>query len=517
MKHIFLYGPPGCGKTTVGKTLAGNLDLPFVDLDAEIETSAGRTIAQIMEAEGEQAFRELETNCLQKAILGDMSVIALGGGALLREANRTCAESAGKVVLLETDPTALVERLRSDGGKRPLISGDMEGKLRRLLEVRDAHYKSFYMRVANIRAGPDEIAWKIQQRLGRYRLKAGSGNCDVIIEPGNLKNVGELLREKNIKGPVGVVTDSNVGPLYAGVLQDSLEKAAIESRVLTIPAGEENKTLQTVSSLWQGFLESGLDRSSVVIALGGGVTGDLTGFAASTYMRGIGWIGIPTSLLAMVDSSLGGKTGFDLPFGKNLIGTFHSPMVVLTDPDLLSTLPEVELHSGLGEVVKHGVIADEQLYDLCSNGYASVESNLEEIVQRAVAVKIHFIEVDPLEHGIRALLNFGHTLGHAVELVSGFHIRHGEAVAIGMVAEARLAERLSLATKGLAAGIAGALAGLGLPTQIPSELSRDAIINAMQLDKKKHAGKVRFALPVKIGQVKTGVEIEDLNMIFTEG
>ncbi len=352
--------------------------------------------------------------------------------------------------------------------------------------------------------------------MGEFHVPKTSGDYDVIIKKSSLNLTGELLEERNLSGSMVIVADSNVGPLYAEVLQRSLLDAGINACNIIIPAGEQNKTLETVSTLWHGFIKIGLDRTSTIIALGGGVTGDLVGFAASTFMRGISWVGIPTSLLAMVDSSMGGKTGFDLAHGKNLVGSFHSPKLVLTDPDLLSTLPQAEFRSGLGEVVKHGIIADDKLFDLCSNGEDSIKENLDEIVKRAMAVKIHFIEVDPFEKGIRAALNYGHTVGHAVELASGFHLRHGEAVAIGMVVEARIAEQLSLAEKGLSKQIAHALAGIGLPVEIPSDLPKEAIVQAMKVDKKKHAGKVLFSLPLKIGEVKTSIEIDDLNMVFME-
>lgn len=516
MKSIFLYGPPGSGKSTVGKILAGNLQLPFLDLDEEIERIAGRSIPQIMAIQGEQAFRDLESAVLQKSIIGNVGVIALGGGTLLLEANRIRAKSAGEVVLLEADFQTLLERLKSESEQRPLLAGGLEEKLNLLLERRRNHYNSFDLRVASNPCTPGEIAWNIQQRLGRFHMKSIDDGCDVIVLSGGLNLVGKMIMERTLFGPVALVTDSNIVPLYGEDFLDSLRRTGYETNLLVIPAGEENKTLEAILKLWHGFLEMGLDRKSTVVALGGGVTGDLAGFAASTFMRGIDWVGVPTSLLAMVDSSLGGKTGFDLAYGKNLIGTFHSPRLVLADPALLSTLPDTEFRSGLGEVVKHGIIADVDLFNLCSQGYDEVKANLDQIVRHAIAVKIRIVEADPFEQGFRAALNFGHTVGHAVELVSGFRIRHGEAVAIGMVVEARLAERLSLAEKGLTKNIKSTLIGLGLPTDIPPYLSRDAILQTMKMDKKKRDGKIRFALPVKVGEVKTGIEVDDLNLVFSE-
>ncbi|MCA9933551.1 MAG: 3-dehydroquinate synthase, partial [Anaerolineales bacterium] len=219
-------------------------------------------------------------------------------------------------------------------------------------------------------------------------------------------------------------------------------------------------------------------------------------------------------LLAMVDASLGGKTGADLPQGKNLIGAFYPPKLVLADPDVLSTLPEVELRSGLGEVVKHGIIGDPALFDLCARGWTAVSADWDELVRRATAVKIAVIVEDPYEQGRRAALNLGHTIGHAVELVSGFQLRHGEAVAIGTVLAAKLAARLGLADGGLVDEVTAVLHNLGLPTQIPAELDRGAIIQAVGVDKKRKGGKVKFALPRKIGDVQVGIDVPDWPQIL---
>jgi 3-dehydroquinate synthetase len=233
----------------------------------------------------------------------------------------------------------------------------------------------------------------------------------------------------------------------------------------------------------------------------------MAGFAAATFLRGVSWVALPTSLLAMVDASLGGKTGIDLPQGKNLVGAFYSPRLVLADPLALDTLPEAELRSGMAEVVKAGVIGDPELFGLCALGWDALRVKLAEVVCRAMAVKISVIGSDPYETGRRAVLNLGHTIGHAVELVSNFQLRHGEAVAIGMVAASRLAERLEIAEPGLADKIENVLSGLSLPVEIPPELDRQAVFSAVQLDKKRLDGSVRFVLPVRLGDVRFGVDV----------
>ena len=325
------------------------------------------------------------------------------------------------------------------------------------------------------------------------------GEYDVIV--------GNVVQASSLPSAI-VVTDENVAKFHLEKIQSEFG-----AKVATIPAGEEHKNLQTISFLWKAFLENGLDRKSTVIAVGGGVVTDVVGFAASTYMRGINWIAVPTTLLSMADASLGGKTGFDLPEGKNLIGAFYPPKLVLADPEFLKTLPEREFISGMAEVTKHGIVSDPELFDLCGRGLDWVKEHLEEIIRRGMAVKIEVIEEDPYEKGFRAALNLGHTIGHAVELVSRFNLRHGEAIAIGMVVEAKYAALIGLTNQALVEKIQRALKSLGLPTQIPAETSRDEIIRAMKMDKKKNAKAIRFALPVEIGKVEL-VEVMDLESVL---
>ena len=514
MKHIFLYGPPGSGKSTVGRLLAKKLELPFSDLDTLIEKQAGMPIPQIMGEQGETAFRDQESAALKRVAQGEAGVVALGGGALLRNENRTVAESAGRVACLSLTLEELLGRLPADDTRRPLLAGELPQKLAALLEKRREHYASFPLRLECGKLDAAETAWQLQIVLGRFRVSGMGLAYDVLVQNGGLDGLGELLRERGLKGPVAIVTESNVGRLYAGRAAKSLRKAGYKTTVIRFPAGEAHKTLKSIQRIWRGFLRGGLDRKSTVVALGGGVTGDMAGFAAATFMRGCAWVCLPTSLLSMVDASLGGKTGIDLPEGKNLVGAFHPPSLVLADPGLLASLPEAELRSGLAEVVKHGIVGDPGLFALCAGGYAGVKGDLAGVVRRAMAVKIAVIEADPYERGVRAALNLGHTVGHAVELVSEFRLRHGEAIAIGTVVEARLAERLGLASAGLSEEIGVAFAELGLPTGIPAGMSREAILQAMGVDKKKAAGVVRFALPVEIGRVEVGVALEDLSLIF---
>lgn len=509
--HIFLYGPPGTGKSTIGKILARNLDLPFVDLDSLIEEKTNMSISQIMEGQGEPAFRDLETFALEETV-GHADqvtprVIALGGGALLREENRSIAETHGTVVLLMAELSTLLDHLKHNAEKRPLLAGDLPARLTSLLAQRRDHYASFATQIHLDGLSAGQSALQIQTRLGRFRLRA-MGEYDVVV--GDVGQVGSLPYK--MQSPV-IVTDENVARFHLEHVKSVIRACGLEPTSFVIPAGEEHKNLETVSQLWNAFLENGLDRKSTVIALGGGVVGDLTGFAASTYMRGMHWICLPTTLLSMADASLGGKTGFDLPQGKNLVGSFYPPRLVLADPQFLTTLPEREFISGMAEVVKHGIISDPELFHFCAQGLNRVKENLDEIIKRAMAVKIQVIEEDPYEKGIRASLNLGHTVGHAVELVSKFKLHHGEAIAIGIVAEARFAERIGIAEMGLSRRITEVLSSLGLPTEIPTELPQEEILRAMRVDKKKNAASIRFALPAAIGRVQL-VEVKDLESVL---
>jgi shikimate kinase/3-dehydroquinate synthase len=535
---IFLYGPSGSGKSTLGRMLAENLALPFFDLDEIIVAQAGASIPEIFAREGETGFRQRERAELLKLLEADWGVIALGGGALLDPQSRAQVELAGPILCLTATPETLLQRLKSTAEERPLLTED-EGsaperaRLMELLAARAEHYASFPLQMDTSAGSSKDIAWNAQVQLGAFHVHGmgpgageddrGAGNparpqiegYDVRVQPGGLDALGAALKRRNLPGPVALVTDENVGAIYMHRALKSLHEAGYTCQPVIIPAGEASKNVATVSFLWEAFLEIGLERGSPVVALGGGVVGDLAGFAAATYKRGVPWVVMPTTLLAMADASLGGKTGADLAQGKNLVGAFHAPQLVLTDPQTLRTLPQEELRSGLAEVVKAGIIGDPDLFARCARGWEALAANWEEVVRRAMAVKIQVIEADPYEQGRRAALNLGHTIGHALEMLSGYELRHGEAVAIGMVVEARIAEAIGLAQQGLADETRAALGNLGLPTEIPNGMDRRRILEAMQVDKKRSRGRVRFALPVRIGEVKTGIEIDDLEKVIS--
>ena len=334
----------------------------------------------------------------------------------------------------------------------------------------------------------------------------------IRIAPGLLAKAGVIARQLAPAHRYAIITDSNVGPLYAEMVHGQLEKGTAD--VLTISAGESNKTRESWARLTDQMLAKKYGRDSAVIALGGGVIGDLAGFVAATFMRGIPVVQIPTTLVAMVDASIGGKTAVDTPAGKNLVGAFHSPTAVLVDPQLLATLPLREMRAGFAEIVKHGVIADDVYLREVASGASellsadgSASDRLLSLIVRSVEIKADIVSRDEREEGLRKTLNFGHTIGHAVELVSGYSLLHGEAVAIGMALESKLAEQIGVARTGTAATITKALQSAGLPTDLPPGFEPDAVIEAMKSDKKGVSGKTRFALPLRIGAMagaKTG-------------
>ncbi|MHC1783171.1 MAG: 3-dehydroquinate synthase [Anaerolineaceae bacterium] len=512
---IFLYGPPGSGKTTTGKTLAAELDIPFIDLDQEIVNQQGKSIPQLFSEGGETQFRSLEKESLRRLATNRKSVIALGGGILLDEDNRRLVEEKGEVIFLAAEEDILLTRLGREDGVRPLLFGDPTSRLKGLLKERRKHYSSFKNQVKVKGLTPDQIAWQIQVLLGRFHVPdpgQKTGGYDVVVRSSSLGDLGEFMKQWELKSPVMIVSDEHVAGFYLPRVEASLRGAGFDVASLVIPAGEENKNLNQVSLLWEGMLSAGLERGSTVVALGGGVVSDLAGFAASTFLRGLKWVVVPTSLLAMVDAGLGAKTGIDLPQGKNLVGAFHAPALVLIDPDVLATLPAAEFRSGLAEVIKHGLIGDPLLYRMCLDLPADIHEtipDLEEIIKRAVSVKVQVIREDPFENGRRAVLNLGHTIGHAVELVSGYTLRHGEAVSIGLAVETRMAEELKIAASGLSDTLRDDLKHAGLPVEIPARLDLEEIMRALKNDKKRANGKVRFALLSTVGKADIGIEIEE--------
>ncbi len=325
----------------------------------------------------------------------------------------------------------------------------------------------------------------------------------VTISPHALDGASETVRAVARAHRYAIVTDSNVGPIYAARVRDALDTSA--ATVFTITAGEAHKTRDTWARLTDELLAAGFGRDTTVVALGGGVVGDLAGFVAATFMRGVPYVQIPTSLLAMIDASVGGKTGVDTAAGKNLVGAFHQPAAVIADTSVLATLPLEHLRAGLAEAIKHGVIADAAYFESVSQ-FASTLSAPDvtgramlDLVTRSVEIKANVVRRDERENGVRKTLNFGHTIGHAVELCSNYTLLHGDAVAIGMVYESMLAERLGLAEHGTERAVRRAVCAAGLPELRPPAMRAADVVNAARGDKKARGGLAEYALPARIG------------------
>lgn len=326
---------------------------------------------------------------------------------------------------------------------------------------------------------------------------------DILIAPGLARRLDRIVTQYCPATAYAVISDSHVAKLYGESLVATLHEAKLKAELFTFPAGEWNKTRDTWASLSDRMLAAHLGRDCAVIALGGGVVNDVGGFVAATYLRGVPLVQVPTSLLAMIDSSIGGKTGVDVPAGKNLLGAFHQPRVVVADPELLASLSSVQLAGGLAEAVKHGVIADADYFAFLEAEYAAIFAKhapaLERLVRRSVEIKAAIVAQDEREQGRRAILNFGHTVGHAIEATSKYEVQHGEAVAIGMVYETRVAESLGVAVPGTAQRIAAVLERLHLPLERPDDSRVDDLLAAMRNDKKVRGGEIRLVLPREIG------------------
>lgn len=503
-RSVVITGFMGTGKTTVARRLAAALGRPLVDTDELIVAREGRPIAQIFAQDGEAAFRVIEAQIVAELAGQSGLVIATGGGMLVSDINRAQFMRSAVVVCLDALPETIAARL-GHSSARPLAR-----QWQSLYEARRPAYAALPYHVRTDGLTPDQAAEAVLTLLrGVLPVESPDGRYDIVIRPGLLRALASESPHFGLNGPTALITNPTVARLHGDAVASALSHAPL----LTMPDGEAHKTLATVADLYGQMVRAGLDRGATVLALGGGVVGDTAGFAAATYMRGLRLVQAPTTLLSMVDSSVGGKVGVDLPEGKNLVGAFKQPDWVLIDPDVLRTLPMREVRCGMAEVLKHALIADPDLLDLMlalpwadQGGPSALPSDelvdgIAALLARAVLVKIGVVQRDPYEHGERMHLNLGHTFGHAIEQVSGYAWPHGEAVGVGLLAAALLSERLGLCGPEVVAAVRAASQRVGLPQAI-GLLDLEAIYAAMASDKKWRSGKSRFVLLEAVGKPK---------------
>ena len=529
---IILCGFMGTGKTATGHALASLLSVPFFDTDRLIEEASGKSVSTIFATDGEERFRELESEVVRSlqsgASLKKGAVIATGGGILQRDATHLALASLGKMIVLDAALESIAERAESLRD-RPLLPRTPTGEIDRaalkaLFERRAGAYARIEWHVDTTGRTPPDVAFEIAERLqhagGMIHLRVGTrpllsspvrrgeaGLSRVVVQRGSLVSLGTWVREVGIKGPVFVFASRTVAGFHGVITRKSLDEAGIKTRFIEIDDSENAKNMDQVERLLYELADAGATRDIAVIALGGGVTGDIAGFVAATYMRGVGFVQVPTTLVAQADASIGGKVGVNHPRAKNLIGTIHQPHLVLSDPDTLATLPPRELASGMAEVVKTAIIGSpnlfEQLRVAAEKGAPQGDPTLiESAVRECVRIKGHIVEADPFERDERRILNLGHTLGHAVEAAAGYGtVAHGEAVAIGLMAAVSLSVKRGAATKDFLDATRSILSACGLPVRMPP-LDAAALVAAMGSDKKRRVTGLTFVLPVAPGDVR---------------
>ncbi len=515
--NLILVGMMGCGKTTVGRILAKQLGKKFIDSDEEIQLRTGVKIAHIFDLEGEEGFRQRESAVLQDLLKLDNIVLATGGGVVLKAENRLLLQENGMVIYLKSSVYDLWQRTRRDQTRPLLQTSNPRATLQDLFDLRDPIYRAVADHVVhtgkqNVHAMTEKM-FNIINELEYFSminakfqtLNLGLNERSYAIQIGqNLLEQSALLLKHIPHQRVVIITNETVAPLYLARLTAALKQHAVQVQAIILPDGERYKNNASLNIIYDALLSNRCERTTPLIALGGGVIGDMTGYAAATYLRGVPFIQIPTTLLAQVDSSVGGKTGINHPLGKNMIGAFYQPKVVVADVATLQTLPDRELRAGLAEVIKYGLIRDLPFLEW-------LELNMERLLQRDADAlqyaivrscqnKAAVVGVDERESGERALLNLGHTFGHAIENAMGYGVwLHGEAVAAGTMLAVELSQRLGWLTAEDVARVRRLWVRAELPTVAPA-LGAERYIQLMGLDKKVAEGKIRFVLLKQLGE-----------------
>ena len=514
---VVIIGMPGAGKTRIGKETAGMLDLPFADSDIEIEHEVGMRIPEYFEEYGERAFREVECRVIGELIDSFTGILALGGGAPMFGETHDLLEryiaDGGEVIYLEADPSEAMERARRAGG-RPMLAGDSDKRWMTLFKQRDPVFAALATsRVTTRGFTPSGAARKLVDMINEHRVHVdGSGiePYDVTIGEGAMNHLADVLGGKPVR--VALIHTAPV-QRHSDRARTLLRQAGYQVSDIVIPDAERGKTIDVANGIWQRLGEEGFTRSDAVVGLGGGAATDLAGFVAATWMRGIRYVNCPTSLLAMVDASTGGKTGVNTAAGKNLVGSFYTPAGVLADMKTLATLPNDIFTEGLGEVAKSGFIMDTEIlrileshaeelrgFDVATFLGSGLEDVVAELIERTVSVKARHVSADLKEAGMREFLNYGHTMGHAIEKLEHFRWRHGNAVAVGMVYAAELAHLLGYIDADLVDYHRSLLSSLGLPISW-SNGSFEDVLALMHKDKKARGNTLRFVVLDRPGHV----------------
>jgi len=542
---VVLTGFMGTGKSAVGKALSEILGLAFIDSDAEIERAEGASVADIFESKGEAHFRSLEATFCKNLEGTTGAVIATGGGMILDESNRALLSDLGPTVLLQTSLDTLVDRLGTDAS-RPVLGSDSPSpaeareRIADLLDERGSVYGAIDFKVDTSDLTPEKAAMKIAARLdmpvtslvvhistSREPAPAGRyGPSRIEIGRGVLSKLGQYLRDEELDGRVFLLMPQNLQDLYLEQIQESLDDVSINADVLTIRDGDAEKHLPQVAEIIDALIDAGARRDATIVPIGGGVTGDIGGFVASAFMRGVPLVQVPTTLLAQVDSSVGAKVGVNHPRAKNLIGAFYQPHFILDDPCTFRTLPMEEVSNGMAEVVKSAMMASADVFAFLEDQLtddASIRLRdlafLERCVVEAAGIKTNIVNGDPLERGDRRFMNFGHTLGHALETLGHYKgLKHGQAVSLGMIAALRIAVRRGRIDEDLLNRAFAVLEWCGLPVEFES-FDRDALSEAMLLDKKIKRGRLHFVLPTGLGsaEVVDDVTVDEILSVIEEG
>jgi len=526
-RSIVLVGMPGSGKSSLGRRLAHRLGLPFLDADTEIEAAAGLPITEIFARYGEPHFRDGERRVITRLLAGAPVVLATGGGAFADPRTRAAIRRSGAIsVWLRCPLPTLLRRVAGRDHRPMFLNADPAEVLNRLMVARHPLYAEADLVIPCADEQPDVTTSRVQAAIEGWRPPArlpvplAERSYDILVGEGLLARAGALLAPVLPARKVVIVTDSHVAPLHLPALRAGLAEAGFAVLgEIAVPPGEASKDFARLQSVLEQMLGAGADRRTTVIALGGGVVGDLAGFAAAVALRGLPFVQVPTSLLAQVDSSVGGKTGVNLALGKNLVGAFHQPRMVLADTGTLGTLPPRELRAGYAEVAKHGLLSGEALWEWCEAHGAGLvagdQAALAHAVLESCRLKAAVVVADEREEspeGGRALLNLGHTFGHALEAECGYGgmLLHGEAVAVGLGLAVALSARLGHCSQELPGRVIAHLQACGLPARL-RDLARGfstaALLGRMRQDKKARDGALRFVLLRGPGEAFTSADV----------